>query len=373
MSDMTALTVASSDTAQIRPGSSLRIVIPGGEGHLGRLLARQFSNLGHSVTTLTRRQHDFSTSTTQPKESKHPRSWKTAVWDGRSKGSWAETLEDADVLINLAGRSVDCRYTAENRAEILRSRVESTTVLGKAIQAMRFPPRLWLNASTATIYRHSLDRDMDEKTGELGGNEPDAPASWRFSIDVARQWENSFFAAQTPGTRKVALRAAMVMSADGGGVFEAVIRLVRSGFGGAWGSGRQYMSWIHEHDFLRAVEFLIEREQITGVVNLAAPRPLPNEEFLLHLRNAWGIGFGLPAKEWMLTLGALLMRTETELLLKSRRVVPGVLQKHGFAFAYPQWPEAARDLVGQWRTKRGIGAAHEFTRDSREVTVERGE
>lgn len=356
MSDITVVTVVPSGIPQIRPVSSLRIVIPGGEGHLGRLLARRFSSLGHSVTTLTRNPRSYAASTTQRKQANNPKSWKTANWDGRSLGPWAETLEHADVVVNLAGRSVDCRYTEENRAEILRSRVESTAVLAKAIQAMKSPPRLWLNASTATIYRHTFERDMDESTGELGGNEPDAPASWRFSIDVAREWERSFFASATPGTRKIAMRSAMVMSSEAGGVFEALVRLVRTGLGGPWGSGRQYMSWIHEEDFFRAVEFLIAREGITGVVNLAAPRPLPNEEFLSELRNAWGIGFGLPATEWMLTAGAFVLRTETELLLKSRRVVPGVLQKNGFAFRFPEWPEAARDLVERWKAKDGSGA-----------------
>jgi len=284
------------------------------------------------------------------------------LWDGRSLGSWVETLEHADVVINLAGRSVDCRYTSANRAEILRSRVESTEILGTAIREMRFPPRLWLNASTATIYRHSMDRDMDEATGELGGNEPDVPPTWRFSIEVARQWETCFFAADTPRTRKVALRSAMVMSVEPGGVLEVLLRLVRTGLGGAWGSGRQYMSWIHEEDFVRAVEFLIEREEIATAVNLAAPYPLPNEQFLSHLRNAWGISVGLPANDWMLEIGAFLLRTETELLLKSRRVVPGILQNHGFAFRFPEWSEAARDLVRRWRAKSVVAGTSIHTK-----------
>jgi uncharacterized protein (TIGR01777 family) len=274
-------------------------------------------------------------------------------------------------VINLAGRSVDCRYTADNRADILRSRVESTAILGKAIQSLRFPPRLWLNASTATIYRHSFDREMDEATGELGGNEPDTPTSWRFSIDVARRWEHSFFASDTPGTRKIALRSAMIMSVEAGGVFEVLIRLVRNWLGGTWSSGRQYMSWIHEEDFLRAVEFLVGREDIAGIVNLAAPGPLPNEQFLSHLRNAWGTSIGLPAREWMLEVGAFFLRTETELLLKSRRVIPGVLLKEGFEFRFPQWPEAADDLVRRWRMKGAMSAEKQLVRNRQEATVER--
>jgi uncharacterized protein len=323
----------------VRP---LRIVIPGGEGRLGLLLLQRFFASGHTVTTLSR-------SPGHPGAGKTP--WARVDWDGRALGSWVEALEDVDVLINLAGRSVDCRYNARNRGEILRSRVDSTALLGRAIQALRRPPRLWLNSSTATIYRHSFDRAMDEVSGELGGSEADAPDSWRFSIGVARRWEDCFFGCTTPYTRKVALRTAMVMSSDPRGVFAMVLRLVRLGLGGAWGPGRQYMSWIHELDFSRAVEFLIERQDISGVVNLAAPHPLPNKQFIAELRQAWGIRFGLPAQDWMLRVGAMLLQTETELLLKSRRVVPGVLSRHGFEFQFQTWADAARDLVQRSRAK----------------------
>jgi uncharacterized protein (TIGR01777 family) len=287
-----------------------------------------------------------------------PNPWKTLHWDGREPGPWTESLEEADVVINLAGRSVDCRYNTKNRAEILRSRVESTIALGNAIHSIGHPPRLWLNASTATIYRHAFDREMDETTGELGGFEPDVPASWRFSIDVARQWEHSFFASQTPRTRKIALRAAMVMSPETGGIFSIMLRLVRLGLGGAWGTGRQYMSWIHEADFFRAVEFLIEHEEISGAVNVAAPNPLPNAQFMSDLRTVWGIPFGLPAQPWMLKVGALFLRTETELLLKSRRVVPAILQSHGFRFDFAEWPAAAQDLVRRCREQSSFGTGH---------------
>jgi uncharacterized protein (TIGR01777 family) len=367
MTDTTASPITPQDPSTI---PALQIVIPGGEGHLGRLLARRFSSQGHFVTTLTRNPHSLP-ATSPRKPADNPNAWKTTLWDGIALGSWVESLERADVVINLAGRSVDCRYTADNRTDILRSRVESTTILGRAIQSLRFPPRIWLNASTATIYRHSLDRDMDESTGELGGNEPDAPESWRFSIDVARQWERSFFAPHTPHTRKIALRSAMVMSVEPGGVFEVLLRLVRNRLGGTWGAGRQYMSWIHEEDFLRAVEFLIGREDIAGAVNLASPSPLPNEQFLAHLRKAWGTTIGLPATELMLELGTFFFRTETELLLKSRRVIPGVLLSHDFQFSFPGWPDAAKDLVRRWRMKTATSAANELVRDCQEGTFER--
>jgi uncharacterized protein (TIGR01777 family) len=370
MTDTTTASITAPASPQLYPGAPLRIIIPGGEGHLGRPLARRFSSKGHLVTTLTRSPRHSSIAA-ERQTSQKPKAWETAVWDGKSLGSWVELLEHADILINLAGRSVDCRYTARNRAAILQSRVESTTILGKAIESLKFPPRLWLNSSTATIYRHSFDRDMDEASGELGGNEPDAPETWRFSIDVARQWERSFFASNTTRTRKIALRSAMVMSVEPGGVFEVLLRPVWSRLGGAWGSGLQFMSWIHEEDFLRAVEFLIGREDITEVVNLAAPGPLPNEQFLSHLRNAWGTSIGLSATAWMLEIAAFCLRTETELLLKSRRVVPGVLQNHGFEFLFPQWPDAAKDLVRRWRTKAATRTSGEFIQDCQEATVER--
>jgi uncharacterized protein len=334
MNEETAATVTNYLTHP-HPSRCMRVVIPGGGGHLGRILERHLVARGHSVITLTRR----------PTLGKSSSMW----WDGRSLGSWTAVLENSDVLINLAGRSVDCRYNARNREEILRSRVDATQVLGKALERLDAPPCVWLNSSTATIYRHSLDREMDEASGALGGAEWGAPSSWRFSTEVARQWEEAFFLAATSRTRKIAMRTAMVMASEPGGAFEAMSRLVRVGLGGPWASGDQYMSWIHEADFVRAVEFLVAREQIQGIVNIAAPNPLTNRAFLSELRSAWGIGLGLPAHEWMLEVGAFLLRTETELLLKSRRVVPGVLKRHEFEFMFSSWSEAARDLVEKSR------------------------
>jgi uncharacterized protein (TIGR01777 family) len=328
-----------SDITTATNAKRLRILIPGGRGHIGQLLARHFVAQGHIVAILTRRPVHTTLSVHSTQIS----------WDGRTLGPWAAALEDVDVLINLAGRSVDCRYNAKNRDQILRSRVDSTTVLGSAIQATRHRPRVWLNASTATIYGHTFDYAMDEHSGEFGGNEADAPSSWRFSVDVARQWEQAFFSSCNPGTRKIALRAAMVMSPEPGGAFFPILRLVRLGLGGAWGSGRQYMSWIHAADFIRAVEFLIDHQEMSGPVNLSAPHPLPNSQFLAVLRNAWSIRIGLPTPAWMLAIGAFFLRTETELLLKSRRVVPAMLLNHGFTFRFPGWPSAARDLVEQSR------------------------
>jgi len=315
--------------------NALRIVLAGGNGQIGTLLARHFHGRGHQVVVIAR--------------SVKPAPWRMIEWDGATLGDWAAELEGADVVINLAGRNVSCRYTPENRRAIKESRVQSTLVLGQAVARLAHPARLWMNASTATIYRHALDRAMDEDAGEIGGNERDCPSSWRFSIDVATSWEEAFFSAVTPRTRKIALRSAMTMSPDPGGIFAELLRLVRFGLGGTAGSGEQFVSWIHEADFIRSVEFLMAHEEMEGAVNLASPCPLPNREFMRALRRAWGTRMGLPAPRPLLELGALFLRTETELILKSRRVVPGRLLRAGFKFQFPEWPEAARELVGRWK------------------------
>lgn len=313
----------------------MQIVIPGGSGQVGGVLSRHFHAKGDKVIVLSR--HGYSAS------------WKVVEWDGRSEGAWVAELERSDVCINLAGRSVNCRYNAANRRAIYDSRIQTTQLLNQTIASLREPPRVWINASTATIYRHALDRAMDEASGELGGNEPGAPDTWNFSIDVAKGWEQAFFSTPTPRTRKVAIRSAITFSPDRGGVFDVLLGLVRHGLGGTQGSGKQYVSWIHEADFVRAVELLIEREEFSGVVNLASPNPLPNREFMKALREAWGTRVGLPAPAWMLEIGTFLLQSESELVLKSRRVVPGRLLAAGFEFLFPEWPAAARELVGRWK------------------------
>jgi uncharacterized protein (TIGR01777 family) len=229
--------------------------------------------------------------------------------------------------------------------------------VGEAIARSARPPRLWLQASTATLYAHRYDAPNDEDTRVIGGSEPDAPARWGFSIQVARAWEDALAAAHTPHTRKVALRSAMVMSPDRGGIFDVLLGLVRRGLGGRAGNGRQFVSWIHEADFLRALTWLVEHDEVAGAVNLAAPHPLPNAAFMRALREAWGARLGLPATAWMVEIGTRLLRTESELALKSRRVVPGRLLRGGFDFHFPEWPPAARDLVQRWRQEAAPGAA----------------
>lgn len=314
----------------------MKIVLPGGAGQVGAVLARAMHADGHEVVVLSRKPVSAL--------------WRMVLWDGATLGDWQRELDGADAVINLAGRSVNCRYTTENRRVIKESRVNSTRIVGEAIARATRPPRVWLQSSTATIYAHRYDAPNDEATGILGGAEPNVPDTWRFSIDVAQSWERALDEAEAPGTRKVALRSAMTMSQDRGGVFDVLLRLVRYGLGGRAGNGRQYVSWIHSDDFVRAIYWLIENEAVAGPINLAAPNPLPNAEFMRVLRQAWGSPFGLPAAKWMLEIGAFLLGTETELILKSRRVVPSRLLQHGFAFRFPDWPEAAQDLCRRWRT-----------------------
>lgn len=313
----------------------MKIVIPGGSGQVGTVLARAFVANGHEVVVLSRR----------PEHS----AWRTVAWDGETIGDWSKEIEGADVVINLAGRSVNCRYGSRNRREIKESRVKSSRVVGQAIAEAAHPPRVWLQASTATIYAHRYDAPNDEATGILGGDEPNAPDTWRFSIDVAKSWEQAANEARTPNTRQVLLRSAITMSPDRGGAFDYLLRLVRWGLGGNQGDGCQFVSWIHDRDFVRAVSWLIDHEELSGPINLASPNPLPNAEFMRDLRNAWGIRFGLPANKWMLELGTFLMRTESELVLKSRRVISGRLLASGFDFEFPSWTEAAEELCQRSR------------------------
>ena len=317
----------------------MRLVAAGGSGQVGEMLARHWHAQGHTVTVLSRRAL--------------ARPWQTLAWDGRTAGAWTDALEGADACINLAGRSVNCRYTEQNRAEILRSRVESTRLLREVIGGLRQPPPVWLNASTATIYRHTLDRDQSEESGEFGGHEPDAPRKWAFSVEVAKAWEEEFFAGPLPRTRRVALRSSLILSPDPGGIFSVLSRLVKLGLGGTNGPGNQMVSWIHERDFLQAVDVLLADDSWQGPVNITAPYPVPNREFMRILREAWGVKIGLPATTWMLALGGLAMRTEPELVLKSRRVVPARLLAVGFQFAFPHWEQAARDLMARARRSRG--------------------
>jgi len=318
----------------------MKVVIPGGTGQVGTVLNRALTAAGHDVTVLTR----------QPTHDRE------IGWDGETLGAWAEAVDGSDVVINLAGRSVSCRYTPANLRAMMDSRVHSARVVGEAVAAAARPPRLWLQMSTATVYAHRFDAPNDEATGVIGGAEPGVPDYWAYSVEIAKAWEQAQEEAATPATRKVALRTAMVMSPDRGGVLDILLRLARLGLGGPVAGGAQYVSWIHDRDFVRAVEFLADRDDLTGPVNLAAPHPLPQRAFMRELRAAWGVPVGLPATRWMAELGAFALRSDTELLLKSRRVVPGRLLDAGFAFEHAEWPEAAADLVRRVRDRAGTGA-----------------
>ncbi len=311
----------------------MKIVIPGGTGQVGAILDRAFTAAGHDVVVLTRR----------------PAGDREVSWDGQAIGAWADVIDGSDVVVNLAGRSVSCRYTDANLRDMMDSRVQSAEVVGQAIAAAARPPAVWLQMSTATIYAHRCDAPNDEAAGLIGGREPGVPGYWAYSVKIARNWEQAQERADTPRTRKVALRSAMVMSPDHGGVFDVLSRLARVGLGGPVAGGRQYVSWIHDADFVRSVEFLIGRDDLAGPVNLAAPEPLPQRSLMRTLRFAWGVRAGLPATKWMAEIGAFALRSDTELLLKSRRVVPGRLLEAGFTFHYPHWPAAAEDLVHRAR------------------------
>ena len=307
----------------------MNILIAGGGGFLGQVLDRHFSNQGHSVVILTRGRK--AQAVWSPSER----------WDGRTLGPWTGLLKDTDVLINLSGRSVDCRYTPTNRQDIFASRLESTLVLGEAVAACRRPPKLWINASSATIYRDAEGRAMDEATGELGSG---------FSVEVCRQWEQTFFDAPVPDSvRRVALRTSIVLGRDGGAMVP-LRNLARLGLGGRQGSGQQYVSWLHEADFAGIVEHIIANEDLAGVINATAPIPLPNRDFMAVLRTACGVPLGLPTPGWLLAMGAVLIRTETELVLKSRRVVPGRLLDSGYRFQFSEARDALADLMARAET-----------------------
>lgn len=322
----------------------MRIVITGGTGQVGGILRRGFVAGGHDVVVVSRH------ATPLEPGIRH------RVWDGHSVGDWAGELDGADVVVNLAGRTVNCRYTDANLREMMSSRVDSTRAVGAAIARAARPPAVWLQASTATIYADTLDHAQDEATGVLGGEEPHVPLSWEYSVRIAKAWEAALAEADLPHTRRVALRTAIVMSPDRGGAFDALSMLTRLGAGGAVAGGGQYVSWLHDRDLVRAVDFLIGHADLAGPVNLAAPDPVPQAAFMRDLREAWGVTIGLPATAGMAKLGAWALRTDAELLLKSRRVVPGRLTAAGFTFEHPWWWDAAADLVARMQTRPdGIG------------------
>ncbi len=315
---------------------TMKIVLCGGSGQVGQILARHFTAKGDDVVVLSRRDD--------------AKVGRMVYWDADTFGDWINEIDGCDVVINLAGRSVNCRYNEANRRLIMDSRTSSTRCVGQAIANAENPPRIWLQSSTATIYAHRFDAPNDEHSGILGDESDDVPETWKFSLGVAKAWEAALDQAPTSSTRKVAMRSAMVMSEDRDGIFDVLLTLVRRGLGGSVGDGKQYVSWIHGDDFCRAVEWTIAHDELEGAVNFAAPNPLPYRDFMRELRDAWGMKFGLPTTKWMIEIGTRAMQTESELVLKSRRVVPARLQESGFKFEYSMWREAARDLCEKRRT-----------------------
>ncbi|RZJ70056.1 TIGR01777 family oxidoreductase [Flavobacterium sp.] len=299
-----------------------KLVIAAGTGFLGNVLAENLKNRFEQIVILTRG---------QSKTVGHVR---MVTWDAKKMTGWENELENADVLINLAGKSVDCRYTDANKKEILASRIDSTSVLNLAVRTCVNPPKHWLNSSTATIYRHSLDKRMDETEGEIGSD---------FSMDVAKAWEAEFYSVETPKTLKTALRTSIVLGKKGG-AFLALKNIARLGFGGQQGNGRQFVSWIHEKDFARAVAFVIDKK-LEGAVNVVSPEPIRNALFMKVLRKTLGVAAGIPIGKKLLEFGAKIVGTETELVLKSRNVVPKRLLENGFTFVYGTLEKALHNLT----------------------------
>ncbi len=301
-----------------------KIVLAGGNGYLGSVFAGYYKNKADEVIILSR----------EPKADNG--NIKTISWNGKTSGKWIAALQDADMLINLCGKNVNCRYTAKNKNEIMASRTTPTHLLGKVISRLSAPPKLWINVTSATIYRHAEDRPQDEATGEIGLG---------FSVDVCRMWEQVFFNAHTPGTRKVALRMGIVLGREDG-AFPRLHNLVKLGLGGSQGNGRQMVSWIHEQDAARSTEWLLNHEELSGIYNCTSPRAITNTDLMRTIRKACHMPFGLPAPKWLLEIGAAIIGTETELILKSRWVKPQRLLESGFRFAFEKVEDAVKEIVG---------------------------
>jgi uncharacterized protein (TIGR01777 family) len=300
-----------------------KLIIAAGTGFLGESLIQYFKNKCEEIIVLTRGKSQLKNGI------------KYVNWDAKTLSGWKKELENADLLINLAGKSVDCRYTDENKKQILASRIDSTKILNQAVLLCENPPKHFINSSTATIYRHSEDKEMDEFTSEIGND---------FSMNVAKEWEKAFFETITPNTLKTAIRTSIVLGKNGG-AFIPLKRLTQLGLGGKNGNGEQFISWIHEKDFARAVAFIYANKMIEKV-NIVSPKPIKNKEFMKKLQKAVGIPFGLPITKSMLNFGAKIIKTEPELVLKSRNVIPTRLMEKGFVFEYNSVEKTFKDLIG---------------------------
>lgn len=299
-----------------------KLIIAAGTGFLGQVLANYFKDKFQEIVILTRG------------KSERKDRIRYVNWDAKTLSDWKNELENSTILINLAGKSVDCRYNEPNKREILASRIDSTKILNEAVLQCKKPPKHWLNSSTSTIYRFSLDKQMDEVSGEIGDD---------FSMNVAKEWEKVFLETVTPKTIKTTLRTSIVLGKRGG-AFIPLKRLTQLGLGGKQGKGNQFINWIHETDYAKAIEFIIEKE-ISGVVNIVSPKPISNKDFMFHLRNTLKIPIGIPTPAFLLTIGAKLFGTETELILKSRNVIPKRLLENGFQFEYENLEKTFKNLT----------------------------
>lgn len=299
-----------------------KLVITGASGYIGSYLTKYFEKSAEEIVRISR--------TAIPPQN-HIR---TEVWNGRDTDEWCKSLEGADVLINLAGKSVNCRYTDTAKKEILESRIEATEALGRAISNLQAPPKVWIQVASATIYRHAEDRPMNEETGELGTG---------FSVDVCRAWEKSFYN-QPVSCRKVLLRTSIVIGKKDG-AFPRLVNLTRYGLGGKQGNGNQRISWIHEQDLARMIQWTIDHEELSGTFNAAAPEAVTNAVFMKTLQQAMHQSVALPAPDWLLKIGAWLIGTETELILKSRWVYPERILSTGFQFKFQSVNEAVASLI----------------------------
>jgi uncharacterized protein (TIGR01777 family) len=300
-----------------------KIILAGGNGYLGNILANYYKDLAKEVIVLSRKSAPLNGNI------------KTVIWNGIDEGEWEEVLEGAELFVNLCGKNVNCRYTEKNKAEIISSRVNPTMLLARAIAKLSKPPELWINITSATIYRHAEDRPQDEDAGDIG---------YGFSIDVCKIWEQTFFETNTPSTRKIALRMGIVLGRSDG-AFPRLLNLVKFGLGGKQGDGEQYVSWVHEQDAAKCTEWLIQHKELKGVINCTAPEPVKNVDLMRSIRNAYGIPLGLPSPAWLLELGAKVIGTETELILKSRWVLPKRLTDSGYQFLFRRIDYAVKDIL----------------------------
>ena len=303
-----------------------KIIIPGGSGFIGKYIARFFNQKNYEIIILTRGQSRKTEGITY------------LNWDGKTLGDWTKAFEGATLVLNLSGRTVDCRYTEKNKKEIIDSRVESTKIVGEAIQNCTTPPEIWVNMSTATIYQYTIEGKANDEVNGIIGND--------FSMNVAKAWEKQFNEIDTPDTRKIVIRTSIVLG-KGGGAFVPFTQLARFGLGGKNGSGKQFVSWIHLHDMARIMDWFIENKSAQGIYNCASPTPVPNHFFMKKIREACGVSFGLPATAWMIEMGCFFMQTESELVLKSRKVVPKRLLDEGFVFEFEELGEALGNDFGR--------------------------